>query len=386
MKEYLAFIKDSKFWIPVLLLVFLETGMQFGCYRPFLKKNSYAANVSRITNHVIEKQNEFDPDVLIVGTSVAYQGLSVPLLNQELAPLGKKIQSIAIPGTELIVQDLAVLKTLPHFKKVKTVVHVFEITTPWVGQKILNLHTLAMISEFDRFEVYPRVYDFGYDVNADDLAYITLKSIAYRRDIQDFILSPSKRIKDIGKRFKKENSDPWDYENSYKEKISMYPIQNVPDCVAKTDPANGQPIPEGSDRFHKKAIFDTCIISSNPLTNANEDAVTKQYFDRLKILHDEIRRIGKENGHEIKIIGVVAPYSQLIQEWRLPERNAVWKRELERINPTDPVSLLDYQDLLDGADNGDYYYDLIHLNSIGMMKLTSAFAKDLKSILSKENK
>ncbi|PJZ57330.1 SGNH/GDSL hydrolase family protein [Leptospira barantonii] len=386
MKEYLAFIKDSKFWIPVLLLVFLETGMQFGCYRPFLKKNSYAANVSRITNHVIEKQNEFDPDVLIVGTSVAYQGLSVPLLNQELAPLGKKIQSIAIPGTELIVQDLAVLKTLPHFKKVKTVVHVFEITTPWVGQKILNLHTLAMISEFDRFEVYPRVYDFGYDVNADDLAYITLKSIAYRRDIQDFILSPSKRIKDIGKRFKKENSDPWDYENSYKEKISMYPIQNVPDCVAKTDPANGQPIPEGSDRFHKKAIYDTCIISSNPLTNANEDAVTKQYFDRLKILHDEIRRIGKENGHEIKIVGVVAPYSQLIQEWRLPERNAVWKRELERINPADPVSLLDYQDLLDGADNGDYYYDLIHLNSIGMMKLTSAFAKDLKSILSKENK
>ncbi|MCG6162253.1 SGNH/GDSL hydrolase family protein, partial [Leptospira bandrabouensis] len=158
MKEYLAFIKDSKFWIPVLILVFLETGMQFGCYRPFLKKNSYAANVSRITNHVLEKQNTFDPDVLVVGTSVAYQGLSIPILNKELAPLGKKIQSIAIPGTELIVQDLAVLKTLPHFKKVKTVVHVFEITTPWVGQKILNLHTLAMIYEFDRQVVFTRFY------------------------------------------------------------------------------------------------------------------------------------------------------------------------------------------------------------------------------------
>lgn len=56
MKEYIAFIKDSKFWIPVLILVGLEIGMQFGCYRPFLKKNSYAANVSRITNHVLEKQ------------------------------------------------------------------------------------------------------------------------------------------------------------------------------------------------------------------------------------------------------------------------------------------------------------------------------------------
>ncbi|MBM9576154.1 SGNH/GDSL hydrolase family protein [Leptospira sp. 201903070] len=386
MKEYLAFLKDSKFWIPVLILTFLETGMQFGCYRPFLKKNSYAANVSRITNHVIDKQKEFDPDILIVGTSVAYQGLSLPILNKELEPLGKKIQSVAIPGTELIVQDLAVLKTLPHFKKVKTVVHVFEITTPWVGQKILNLHTLAMISEFDRLQVYPRIYDFGYEVKADDLAYITLKSIAYRRDIQDLILSPSKRIKDIGKRFRKENLDPWDYENSYKEKISMYPIKDVPDCVAKTDPANGQPIPEGSDRFHKKAIFDTCVLSSNPLNNAVEDDVTRQYFDRLKILHDEIRRIGKENGQEIEIIGVVAPYSQLIQEWRLEERNQVWKRELQRINPAKPVSLLDYQTLLDGPDNGDYYYDLIHLNQLGMEKLSHAFAKDLKETLVKEKK
>ncbi|TGK33854.1 SGNH/GDSL hydrolase family protein [Leptospira gomenensis] len=386
MKEYVAFFKDSKFWIPVLVLILIETGMQFGCYRPFLKKNSYAANVSRITNHVIDKQKEFDPDVLIVGTSVAYQGLSLPILNRELAPLGKKVQSIAIPGTELIVQDLAVLKTLPHFKNVKTVVHVFEITTPWVGQKILNLHTLAMISEFDRLKVYPRIYDFGYKVEVDDLAYITLKSIAYRRDIQDLILGPSKRIKDIGKRFKTENADPWDYENSYREKISMYSIKDVPDCVEKTNPANGLPFPEGSDRFHKKAIFDTCVLSSNPLTDAREDEITKQYFDRLKILHDEIRRIGRENGQEIEIIGVVAPYSQLIQEWRLTERNEVWKRELNRIHPEHPVPLLDYQTLLDGPNNGDYYYDLIHLNRIGMEKLTYTFSKDLKSILSKEKK
>ncbi|EMO52252.1 SGNH/GDSL hydrolase family protein [Leptospira noguchii] len=386
MKEYIAFIKDSKFWIPVLILIGLETGMQFGCYRPFLKKNSYAANVSRITNHVLEKQKEFDPDILVVGTSVAYQGLSIPILNQELSPLGKKVQSIAIPGTELIVQDLAVLKTLPHFKNIKTVVHVFEVTTPWVGQKVLNLPTLAMISEFNRLEVYSRIYDFDYQVNVNDLIYITLKSIAYRRDIQDLILSPSKRIKDIGKRFKIENLNPWDYENSYLERISMYPIQDISNCIEKTDPANGQPIPEGSDRFHKKAIFDTCIIANHIVTHAKEDEVTKQYFDRLKILHDEIRRIGKENGQNIQIIGVVAPYSQLIQKWRLTERNEVWKRELKRIHPSNPVPLFDYQDMLDGSDNGDYYYDLIHLNSIGMKKLTLAFAKDLKAILEKENK
>lgn len=56
MKEYIAFIKDSKFWIPVLILVGLEIVMQFGCYRPFLKKNSYAANVSRITDHTLKNR------------------------------------------------------------------------------------------------------------------------------------------------------------------------------------------------------------------------------------------------------------------------------------------------------------------------------------------
>ncbi|EMM80666.1 hypothetical protein LEP1GSC037_0105 [Leptospira interrogans str. 2006001854] len=213
-----------------------------------------------------------------------------------------------------------------------------------------------------------------------------MKSIAYRRDVQDLILSPSKRIKDIGKRFKIENPNPWDYENSYLERISMYPIQDISDCIEKTNPANGQPIPKGSDRFHKKAIFDTCIIANHIVTHAEEDKVTKQYFDRLKILHDEIRRIGKENGQDIQIIGVVAPYSQLIQKWRLTERNEVWKRELRRIHPSNPVPLLDYQDMLDGPDNGNYYYDLIHLNSIGMKKLTFTFAKDFKAILEKETK
>lgn len=45
--------------------------MQFGCYKPFIKRNSYAANVNRITEHILDHQSELDPDILIVGTSLA---------------------------------------------------------------------------------------------------------------------------------------------------------------------------------------------------------------------------------------------------------------------------------------------------------------------------
>ncbi|MCX7998933.1 MAG: SGNH/GDSL hydrolase family protein, partial [Leptospiraceae bacterium] len=117
-REFSKFYKDKRFYVPVLILVCFELLLQTGIMKPFLKKNSYAANVNRILNHVLEKQKEHDPQVLILGTSVAYQGLSPRILQEYWTPLGLKIQSIAIPGSELIVQDLASQKVLHSFKPV----------------------------------------------------------------------------------------------------------------------------------------------------------------------------------------------------------------------------------------------------------------------------
>ncbi|MCE9499986.1 MAG: SGNH/GDSL hydrolase family protein, partial [Leptospira sp.] len=195
MTEFNKFYKDKRFYIPVIVILVFELLLQLGVYTPFLKKNSYASNVNRITNHVLSKQPELDPDILILGTSVAYQGLSVRILNEKLKSTGLKVQSIAIPGSELIVQDMAVEKVLPKFKNVKLVIHVGEITMPWVSQTELNLPTLAMIAEFNRIEAVRKSFENEYNIRGEDIFYILFRSIAYRRDMREFFLDPGKRIK-----------------------------------------------------------------------------------------------------------------------------------------------------------------------------------------------
>ena len=128
MTEFNKFYKDKRFYIPILVLIGFELLFQLcaGFYRPFLKKKSYAANINQIIGHITEKKQNHEPDILIVGTSVAYQGLSVPILQEKIKDTGYKIQSVAIPGSELIVQSLAVEEVLKEFKNVKLVIYVGE--------------------------------------------------------------------------------------------------------------------------------------------------------------------------------------------------------------------------------------------------------------------
>lgn len=380
MNPYISLIRQRSFWIPILVLALFDLCLQTGVYRPYLKKGSFAANVIRNTDYVLEKKAEFEPTILLLGTSVAHQGLSLKTLNETLEPYGEKIQSIAMEGTELVVQDALVRNLLPKFPKVHTVLHILEISTPWVDQADLQIHTLAMLGELDRRLAFPLIYEFNYNVRYDDLGFLAFKSIAYRRDIRDFILDPSKRLKDISRRKKEAKLTPWPHENTNLPSISMFPeVKDIKSCMKITNPGNGIAAPAGSDQFHKKAIWDTCALGERTPVKVEKTKEVHNYFHRLKILHNDIRQVGLENGQKIKIIGVIAPYSEIIKNWRSPDRNRIWEEEIQKIDPTTP--LLDYQASLDGQNNGDYYYDLIHLNKAGMEKFSAIFSADLPSIL-----
>ncbi|TGK41312.1 SGNH/GDSL hydrolase family protein [Leptospira andrefontaineae] len=380
MNPYISLIRQRSFWIPILVLALFDLCLQTGVYRPYLKKGSFAANVIRNTDYVLEKKAEFEPTILLLGTSVAHQGLSLKTLNETLEPYGEKIQSIAMEGTELVVQDSLVRNLLPKFPKVHTVLHILEISTPWVDQEDLQIHTLAMLGELDRRVAFPLIYEFNYNVRYDDLGFLAFKSIAYRRDIRDFILDPSKRLKDISRRKKEAKLTPWPHENTNLPSISMFPeVKDIKSCLKITNPGNGIAAPEGSDQFHKKAIWDTCGLGERTPVKVERTKQVNNYFHRLKILHNDIRQVGSKNGQNIKIIGVIAPYSEIIRNWRSPDRNRIWVEEIQKIDPT--TVLLDYQASLDGENNGDYYYDLIHLNKAGMEKFSAIFTADLPSIL-----
>ena len=90
MKEYLKFFLDKSFLSALIIIFLIEGSFQLGCYKNFLKKNSYASNVTRITDHALSKKNELDPDILILGTSLAYEGISMRLLNEKLTSLNRQ--------------------------------------------------------------------------------------------------------------------------------------------------------------------------------------------------------------------------------------------------------------------------------------------------------
>ena len=365
MTEFNKFYKDKRFYIPILVLIGFELLFQLcaGFYRPFLKKKSYAANINQIIGHITEKKQNHEPDILIVGTSVAYQGLSLPSLQEKIKDTGYKIQSVAIPGSELIVQSLAVEEVLKEFKNVKLVIYVGEITMPWVSKTDLTLPTLAMVNEFDKISALKKVVEFDYDsgkgwgyfLHYDDWAYLFFKSIAYRRDLNDFLVDPGKRLKYISRKNANPNLNFYEYDNDRTEKMSDYQILNLEDCFNKTHPFdNNHPIPVTSNPDHRKAIWDTCWVAKYSTNVQTRTPETELYFKRLASIYSHIQ---KKN---IKIINIFAPYSNAIEsQLGGAGRVQVWKEELEKINPPNPI-LVDFRNVFYGK-NGDEYCRRIYM-------------------------
>ncbi len=383
------FYKDKRFWMPILVLVLFELFLQTGIYKPMLKKNSYAANINNILGHVIEKKDVHNPEILIVGTSVAYQGLSLKTLQEKINGKGYKIQSASIPGSELIIQDLAIEKILRELDRVKLIVYVGEITMPWVSQTHLTLPSLGMLGEFSRLDSFPNLVEFGYKtfvpkdnpsfferhkanfmikkIDYDDWAFLVFDSIKYRRDIGNFLKDPTVRIRYVKNKYLSPNENFYEYENQNQQKMSSYSIKNLDDCVQKTNPnTNKDPIPSDSDFNHKKAIYDTCALSKYTSPEQNRTAETNLYFKRLAIIYKKIKE------KNIKIINVFAPYSQVIDNnLGGAGRLQVWKEELEKLNGPN-AEVMDFRNAFSGLDSDAYCYDVIHLNQKGAELFSNA--------------
>lgn len=388
MTEFNKFYKDKRFYIPILIVIGFELIFQLCVvfYKPFLKKKSYAANINQIIGHIVDKKTEHDPDILIMGTSVAYQGLSLPVLQDKIKDTGYKIQSVAIPGSELIVQSLAVEKVLKEFQNVKLVIYVGEITMPWVSKTDLTPPTLAMINEFDKKDSFPKIIDFDYDagkglgflLHYEDWAYLFFKSIAYRRDLSDFIIDPAKRFKYLARKKANPNLNFYEYDNDRQEKMSDYNIKGIDDCLQKTNfEINKDPIPPNSNFDHKKAIFDTCWVGKFSTATQTRTVESNLYFKRLSYIYSHIR------SKNIKIINIFAPYSTSVEnQLGGAGRVQVWKEELEKLNPPNPI-LVDFRNVFDGKNSDDYCYDVIHLNRNGAILFSEALGDYLKDNLKK---
>lgn len=374
LKTLLTFFLDKQIALIVFFILGIEIVFQLGIYTPYLKKNSYAANVNLVTNQAIESKKDLEPDVLILGTSIAFEGISLRLLNQALSSDGIKVQTIAVRASELIVQHAILKKYIDSFPKVKVLVHIIEPGMAWVDKDELTEPTLSMLSEVDSIATFRYISDFEYKPIGSDYLFLAFKTIAYRKDIADFIVNPQDRLKAISRRKSQVDSYPYVYENPQLESIEGYSLQSLEDCVTRLP--NQTLIPPNSNPDHKRMLYETCLVSLGIPKEPHKTERTERYFRRLKknysILQDR----------NIKIINVFAPYSNLLRSYSPNERMLVWKEGLqEALGERQTLVSIDMQDSLGVQDNGEFCFDMIHLNKKGMELFTQKLAEELKKVI-----
>ena len=365
MNEFFKFLKDKSFLSALFFILLTESFLQLGCYKVFLKKSSYAKTVNRVTDTAVKSLEVLKVNTIIMGTSIAYEGISPRILNEKLNPYSVSIQSIAIPGSEFIVQELALRKVLENSNDIKYVIHVNELQLPWVDRKELLTATLSMVSEFNRMEAVRKLKEDDYKTDYTDYGYLFLRYVAYRRDMADFILSPEKRLKDIGREIRGEFS-LYAYSNEYRESMGLYKFNTIEDCIKATMP--GIVIPSGSNEFHRDSINKTCRLAGESKFSLSKNESTDLYKKRLSNLYKYIK------SKNIQIINVYPPVPMILDYDDYKKRMEFWESEYRDI-------LSDIRFDLSGSvekeNNSDYYFDMIHLNQRGMFLFSNALSETL---------
>lgn len=376
MKNVFQILKDPRIFIPVAFLLGFELFLQSGLYTKLMQPRSYADNVSRIIRLGGIGR---DPNVLILGTSVAYQGIHMPQLNRLLAPEGLIVESGACEGAKLETQHLIMRELLKRMPHVKTIVHVVEASHPGTARHHQDLANRAMAAQFSRMEALDVLRRHKLRLEPSDYTYFFIRSLTYQKDLRDFVLDPLDRFKGIGRRAKEEIPGQL-YENPHKYRLSAYPAKNVKECIERAESADIEKMGRDvTDKHHRNAVRLTCqIVLWDPLSGPGNDQWTHLFFDRLGVVYNEIAE------RKIRIVVVFSPYSDILTDLNAEYRMQAWRNGLARVAPQGRYTTVDLRKVLDGPNNADYYYDTIHLNRYGAERFTEEFARALGPIL-KEN-
>ena len=376
MTELKKFLKDPVFYVPVLFLLGLELFLQTPLYRKILEPNSYAENVNRITE--IMKTSPVEPNVLILGTSIAYQGVNMPLLNKLLEKDGIVVQNGASQGAMLETQHSIYRDIRDDLPEIQAVVHIAEIYFPWQARYKLEHANQIMLAQFPRAEVLPLLEEYRFDLSVSDYAFFLLRMLTYKQDLRDLTLSPLDRIKDLGRKWRT-SSREYPHINDYEFSLAAYG-QTREECLANAleftkngtlPEKDGKPI---SDRHHRQAAIDTCSLASRiPVDDPGAPEWTSLFFHRLSIMYGEFKR------DDVKVITLFAPYSDMMPVREEQDPMDVWRSELQRIQRGN-ATIVDMRDALDGPENAGYFYDILHLNKYGAEEFTYLLAERLREL------
>lgn len=371
-KELKKFFTSPIFYVPLFIVLSLEIFLRTGLYDSFLKPLSYAANIKRIKK--IIKESEIDPNVLIVGTSVPYQGLLLDKLNEQSKKDKQNIyfQSIATQGAYITTQTMLLKYALTYRKNIRYIIHFADIDFPWQERYDLELTNRSMLAQFNINETISLLKEVHYILKPEDYRYFYIKILTYQNDLRDLVLNPYNRIKSIT-RFKKSFNPNYVFINNNDYSLSSYG-DTVEKCIENA--SKGIPFYKNNkqitDEPHRTAVLDTCRMANyEPYFEPGRTNWENLFYLRLKKLYE----IAQKN--QIKIITILPPYSVFMKNARKELKAKFWIETIHKIDPK--INILDHRFVLDDEKNLDYFYDTIHLNRLGAEKYTQIFYADVLS-------
>lgn len=362
------FLKSRVFLIPVSIIVLLELFLRSGLYEPLLKPESFAYNATRIRRVV--KGSSLHPNVLILGTSVAYQGILTPELNRSASADGFVFQNAATQGAMIETQHAVFRDVAPALKDLRWIVHVAEVNFPWQTRYELEPANRTMLAQFPLSDTLALMRRDRVDLSSRDYAFFYLRTLTFQGDLRDFVLNPPRRFKAIARQEKVTLPD-YVYLNRNRYAVSAYG-HSAEECAKNARdgiPPKNEAGEQITDEPHRTAVLDTCRMAGDDhMKKPGGTAWKSVFFHRLREMHRDARQSG------LRVVTVFAPYSDLVPYTREEARLDIWKQELNSDGDYFP-EILDLRHALDGPDNLDLFYDTIHLNRPGAERFTAEFQK-----------
>ncbi|MCB1173080.1 MAG: SGNH/GDSL hydrolase family protein [Leptospiraceae bacterium] len=383
--EFSKLLKEPRIIFPIAILAGFECFMQTGVYRQFLRPDTYAYNVNRI-RHIV-RESSVKPNVLIIGTSVPYQGIQLPLLNRLTAADGLVFQSGATEGAMIETQYALYQDLVKAQPQVRSIVLVGDIALPWKSRYQLEWVNRSMVAQFPRTRIWPLLQELEFDLSLRDQTFFIFRTLTYQADLRDLILKPLYRIKKIGREERAQSHDyPHHNDSPYSlarigvtsTGAGLVDLQKCVETAMRPElrqdsqglvyDENGRHV---SDEHQRKATAQTCEQARTESWLLSQPGLEWQelYFRRLQKFIDAIHSDGRE------VVVIYPPYARIVNFLNSDERILVWDQNLDRICADKACPRLDTRDRLQGKDSLDYFYDVLHLNAHGADEWTRELAR-----------
>ncbi len=366
MKEFIKYIKDIRFWIPLSLFLLLELFLRSGMYDRWMQPRSAARSVQRILDWS-EKSND-RPEILILGTSVARQGILLGRLNEALRKENISAISAACDGAPLIVQNLLYRRMKNKFPSIKYTIHVSENSFPMTARRPLEKPARAMLSRFSASQVLGLMVEYRISPSLSDFFYFNVRLASYQNDVRDLFLNPGERIRRLNQLSREGPLQP---DNSVNYRLTIYRARDLSECLEVSSHRMPEFDAKGirvTDEAHREAVNEGCrLYGMLPAADSPDAAARSElFFRQLEIFYREMERDGLHS------VTVIPPLSTLFRDENSRKMAELWTRHVSA------GRRIDMRNLFSGEKDPDIYFaDTVHLNREGAEKFTHALAENL---------